>query len=744
MRIVLKPQKETPKMKVFHALKLFALIIFPISIHAQTFDLTWATKLQSTLDSVVLADGIRGASAAVYAPGMGTWQGVNGISTTGVPITPDMALGIGSNTKLFIAVLLLKLQEQGTLSLDDKLEEWLPAFPYIDSSATIRQLLNHQTGFFDFVNDNNTAFWVDSIWSDTARIWTDLEVLASIGPPHFAPGAGHSYSNTNYVLAGMVIEAATGQPWYQQLRSLILNPLNLDSTFAGGYEPKVGTIAHPLAYDSIEITSAPITSEYTSIGAAGGLISNSSEMTQWYYALFTGQIISDSSLQQLEDFEPIYMYGLGLGNGLIAGWAGEEMSYHTGQMLGYCSIVMFDHKTGAVLCILTNNAELGAQLFRPMIKVFDQYPLRPDDAGITKVLSPYAQECTAAITPQVVIKNHGANTLTSATIEYTFDNSPIQTYTWSGSLNTNDSAIISLQTSTLAWGTHSLKCYTTSPNGTNDGITFNDTTEIKFLLSNTSQPATYFEDFENPLFPPLASSANPQSVTTWRKTTQIHQAGQASLVKNNFHDPHMGKYYDYDLPYLNLNTLSNPALSFDYAYTFNPTPGQKDSLAILISADCGGTWDTLFYKGGNTLKTATQSIYLFLPTANQWRQQLIPLTGYSGDVIIRFRDICYSGNNLFIDNIQIDNTTATAEMQPTSTLSIYPNPFTESATLKPAQEIINGTLMIYDNAGREAQRINALTGTEIKIERKNLPAGFYTFRLLDEGITKGTGKFIVR
>ena len=133
--------------RLVHILVIQLVMLLPVWASAQTFDPAWAAKLQSTLDSVALADGIRGVAASVYAPGMGTWQGVNGLSAAGVPITPDMEFGIGSNTKLFIAVLMVKLQEQGVLSLDDQLDDWLPSFSYVDSSATLRQLLNHQTGF---------------------------------------------------------------------------------------------------------------------------------------------------------------------------------------------------------------------------------------------------------------------------------------------------------------------------------------------------------------------------------------------------------------------------------------------------------------------------------------------------------------------------------------------------------------------------------------------------------------------
>ena len=92
---------------------------------AQTFDTIWANRFQTVLDSIVTANNIKGASAALYVPGQGTWTGVSGISSPGVPITEDMRFGIGSNTKTFIATLVLKLQELGLLSIDDSIYQYL-------------------------------------------------------------------------------------------------------------------------------------------------------------------------------------------------------------------------------------------------------------------------------------------------------------------------------------------------------------------------------------------------------------------------------------------------------------------------------------------------------------------------------------------------------------------------------------------------------------------------------------------
>ena len=143
--------------------------------HAQsTFDPTWAARFQTVLDSVVAADNIMGATAAVMAPGEGIWSGISGNSMPGVPLTSEMRFGIGSNTKLFIAVTMMKLQEEGLLSLDDHLYQWLPSYSYIDSSITIRQLLSHQSGIYNYTDNN--SFW-NEVYADTAHFWTPQEIL---------------------------------------------------------------------------------------------------------------------------------------------------------------------------------------------------------------------------------------------------------------------------------------------------------------------------------------------------------------------------------------------------------------------------------------------------------------------------------------------------------------------------------------------------------------------------------------
>ncbi|MEY3983421.1 MAG: hypothetical protein RL160_978, partial [Bacteroidota bacterium] len=206
---------------------------------AQNFDQVLAAKLQSTTDSFRKANNLRGISVGVFMPGKGTWQGVGGMSHQGTPITSDMEFGIGSNTKLFTGVLLLKLAEQGRIRLDDSLYAYLPSYRNINPNITIRQLLNHTSGLDDVTS---VAGYPDSILSNPNRIFKTGELISWAGPPLFAPGTSWNYCNTNYLLAGMVAERVTGFSYGQLLRDSILQPLKLDSTFLDVYDSVLFTV----------------------------------------------------------------------------------------------------------------------------------------------------------------------------------------------------------------------------------------------------------------------------------------------------------------------------------------------------------------------------------------------------------------------------------------------------------------------------------------------------------------------
>lgn len=292
--------------------KLLFTIIFALvglGAKAQPFSPALATMLQDTLTFIGSFPGTKGASMSVTCPGQGTWQGTVGLSHAGVPINSNMELALESNSKLFTSVILLKLQEDNLINLDNPVSLYLPSYPNVNPNITIRQLLNHTSGVADpFASQP----FLDSLDAAPNRLWTPVEVLSWVGLPNFAPGTGFNYSNTNYILAGMVAQSVTGFHISRLIRDSILTPLNLDSTFFDVQETVLGFVAHQWK-NSVDVTAISKVSFMSAVGSAGAMYSTSSEMAQWYSALMNGQIINAGSLAQMTNFTVLSgnYYGLG-------------------------------------------------------------------------------------------------------------------------------------------------------------------------------------------------------------------------------------------------------------------------------------------------------------------------------------------------------------------------------------------------------------------------------------------------
>ncbi|MBR9978499.1 MAG: beta-lactamase family protein [Bacteroidetes bacterium] len=331
-----------------HRLALCAILLLSGTYaHAQDVDPVTARHLQGILDSIRVADGIQGVAVGLHDPLRGEWSGVGGESHAGTPISADMVFGIASNTKTFVAVLLLRLQEEGLLSLDDPVATWLPPIDGVDSTIQIRQLLQHTSGIGDYASQ---PWYRDSIRADPQRHWRAEEILAMIGPPDFKPGTSWKYSNANYYLAGLIAEAATGHPVAALLRTHILDPLGLDTTFLGAAEAPRGVIAHPwTAY--ADISAMPRRSLLSGAWTAGAMYSTSGEMVRWYRGLMEGEIIDAASLAQMTEFSGPVGYGLGLFQRRVSG---RTVWGHSGSIIGYRSQMLYDVASGIVISVLVN------------------------------------------------------------------------------------------------------------------------------------------------------------------------------------------------------------------------------------------------------------------------------------------------------------------------------------------------------------------------------------------------------
>jgi CubicO group peptidase (beta-lactamase class C family) len=273
--------------------------------------------LQAIVDDEVAHNNVFGLSAAVVIPDW-QWQGASGrVSVnSGQELTTDMLFRIGRPMNTYIAALVLELAEAGQLSLDDSLHKWLPVYPNIDSTITIRQLLNHTSGVGDYGwNDD----WKGQIWQNPTGIFTPEELLLNyLSAPYFLPGESSRASSTNYLLLGLIIGNVIDTNIAAELRTRYLSPLNLTHTFFPFDETISGPIAHEHAdvdpYGIVDYTSYANSNNAinSSWWTAGALYATAMDFAQWIYFLLSGEVISQDALEQMLTFDPFPFDGLGV------------------------------------------------------------------------------------------------------------------------------------------------------------------------------------------------------------------------------------------------------------------------------------------------------------------------------------------------------------------------------------------------------------------------------------------------
>jgi D-alanyl-D-alanine carboxypeptidase len=312
-----------------------------------TADTAWTARLQRVLDSAVRAVPLRGASAAVVLADGRVWRGVAGLSAPGVPMDTAMRLGIGSISKSLTATLLVRLAEQGRLSLDDPVSRWLPPIPHVDPAITVRQLLNHTSGVFDVTD---APGYRDSILANVNARWTPQRLLALLRPPLFARGTGWSYANTNYQLAGLVAEAAGGRPLHQQVRDLLLAPLGLTAPFLDQHEAPTGPLPGGWVGGTMNVMDTR-TSTYSAAWAAGAYFSTPDALARWWQGLMTGRLVGTASLAAMMTTVGSEGYGLGIVRRQLAGRA---IWSHTGEIRGFTSVAVHDPAGRFSLVLIAN------------------------------------------------------------------------------------------------------------------------------------------------------------------------------------------------------------------------------------------------------------------------------------------------------------------------------------------------------------------------------------------------------
>ena len=312
-------------------------------------------------------------------------------------------------------------------------------------------------------------------------------------------------------------------------------------------------------------------------------------------------------------------------------------------------------------------------------------PLFTNDASIQLINAPANgyTSCNTSIIPKVVLRNYGSATLNSCVINYKIDAGPIQTYAWTGTLNTSGSTTIQLSTiNGLAVGSHSIISYTSNPNGNAEQNLINDTSSNLFSIIIAS-PILATPQTENlqAAFPSANwTIGNPDGNETWTKVSTAGGFGSSSAsarMNNNASTDISGQSDFIYSPYLNLsNAIAPIKLTFDVAYA-RYSNNYSDSLIVLVSNDCGDSWIREYAKGDSDLATSPDFIGLFTPNANQWRTETVNLDNYAGADFLKlaFQNKSGWGQCLYIDNINITNgSTSVDDNNFNSYFDAFPNP----------------------------------------------------------------------
>lgn len=289
-------------------------------------------RTQEAMDALVREHQVPGVLGQAEDGG-GVWNGAAGVADreSGRPRLAGDRFRIGSITKTFVATVLLQLEAEGRLDLDEPVERRLPGVVrghgHDGRRITLRRLLNHTSGVYDFTADagyrrglTGRAFLPRRYDTRTPQ---ELVRIAMAHPPAFVPGADWAYSNTNYVLAGMVVEAVTGNGYAREIERRLLRPLGLRHTSLPGTSAAIEG-RHGRAYSTLySPREDPPVYDVTALdpslaGASGEMISTTGDLIVFFRALLSGRVLPPRQLAEMTETvptgeaAPADRYGLGL------------------------------------------------------------------------------------------------------------------------------------------------------------------------------------------------------------------------------------------------------------------------------------------------------------------------------------------------------------------------------------------------------------------------------------------------
>ncbi|OXM42971.1 serine hydrolase domain-containing protein [Amycolatopsis alba] len=292
----------------------------------------------------LVQDGVPGAQATVTSASGRSWSEREGVGNlqTRTPFPRGAKFRAASVTKPFVSVVVLQLVAEGKVGLDTPIDRYLPGLVAGNGNdgtkVTVRQLLQHTSGLHDYVRDLDIDAW--------RHRGAEPEELVAIGlkhPPVFAPGTGWTYSNTNYVIAGMLIEKITGRSVSTEIANRITRPLGLRGTYLPVRGDETLPSPHPQGYTPRPAGLIDFTDfDPSAAGASGGLVSTGEDLTRFFGALVDGRLLPKAQLAEMQRTVPAPVgipgaeYGLGLASVPLS--CGGRFWGHGGNIPGFANL----------------------------------------------------------------------------------------------------------------------------------------------------------------------------------------------------------------------------------------------------------------------------------------------------------------------------------------------------------------------------------------------------------------------
>lgn len=360
-------------------------------------------------------------------------------------------------------------------------------------------------------------------------------------------------------------------------------------------------------------------------------------------------------------------------------------------------------------------------------------PAIPNDIKFNNVLM-NSVICGTSINPTINVKNNGNNAITGLTVTPYINGNAQTPYVANVNIAGGSTANVALGTYTLAGGpSHVFSVNITGVSG-GDINSANNNGSYNFVNVTTYFPGPVTQSF---------ATSSPFPPTNWFKTNadggtynwSWHSAGLngAGSAKYDFYNNAViGDVDELYLPPSDMTGLNNIVLSYDYAYTYyTPAPNnENDKLEVKVSTDCGATWTTVDMMSGTSMTTAPSMTAAFVPNANQWKNKVVslPMAANNPSVLVKFVATADYGNNLYIDNVNLQSVTALKKYNLEQLVQIFPNPTKDASNL---------TIHAKNDATANITVMNML-GQVIYKASKNIQTGFNQFALPSNEWQSGT------